>query len=431
MFYADLYMIALFLGLLAIWLTGRYRWGWALGILPLACCLGSYQAFIGVPVVVCLLSLIQIIMVNRQNGPEIFKLLVRYLAVGVLGVLAYFLILRGLLNYLNIELVDYQGIDNMGTLSLEQIKRLIPKSYNSFWDYYLQGTFFKSPWLIKLAYLVLWIVGGIAGLAAIWRQGVYRKPIALLLIPLFAALPVAFNLVYFMAPKAYLHSLMQPQYALMFVIPLVFFEAAYPIASSKEQSKESPIESSSPEAREVEKSSKAKLLFGQGVASVCSWILLIGTSLVIYNSFLTVNINYLSLHLKYEISYATELRILDRMEQQPGYTRETPVLFLGYFPNDQQSLYPLNTQEFIKDMVGVNGNLVHHYHNYKGFYNNYLGVNLVFANDAQTEAIIPIVAAMEMPVWPAAGSVAMVEDVLVVHINSENQDQIKLWNLER
>lgn len=442
MFYADLYMIAQFMSLLAIWLAKKYSWGCCLGALLLACCLGSYQAYIGIAVVICLLSLLQEILANEKSWPQVFGLGLRYLVTGILGVLAYFLILNWLLDYLQVALVDYQGIDSMGRITMKELGKILPKAYKDFWNYFALGTYFDSPLYIKIIYTCLGVTGLLLVGIALVRRGSYKNKLSLLLLPLFALLPPAYNLVYFMAPKAYLHSLMQPQYALLFVMPLCFYEVAYPISerSALERRDGSKVVSSETNLRESTSNettsssseytsslSEPQRLRDRRLASLCSWVLVIGTGLVTYNFFLTTNICYLNLHLKYEITYATQLRILDRIEQHPDYTRETPVLFLGYFPNEAQSLQPYYTRDFTKNMVGVNGNLVHHYHNYKGFYQNYLGVNLTFATDEQAAAVKEKVAQLDMPVWPAAGSVDIVDGIMVVHINKDNQAPIKIW----
>lgn len=403
LFYSDLYMIALFLGLLSVWLARNLTWGWLPGGLALACSLGCYQAFVGVPVVVCLLSLMVMSLEEERPLKTILVQAGRYLLLGLLGVGLYFLILKGLLAWLGLELVDYQGIDAMGRITLAQFKGLLPKAYQGFWAYFAQGPYFDSPKGMKLTYLLLGLIG-LAGL--VLTLGRRRQPKGgqtALLAVLLLLLPPAFNLVYFMAPDAYLHSLMQPQYMLAFVIPLTLWERALAPGSGR------PL----------------KVLPWQVAAS---WILILGTGAVAYHGFLTTNIAYLHLDLKYEITYATQLRILDRIEQHPDYTRETPVLFLGYFPTESQSMFPPDTKNAVRGLVGVNGNLVHHYHNYKGFYRNYLGVELTFADEIQRQEILAYLENQPMPVWPKAGSVDMVEGVMVVQLSRDNQGAMKIWN---
>lgn len=404
LFYSDLYMIALFLGLLSVWLARRRTWGWLPGGLALACSLGCYQAFVGVPVVVCLMSLVVLVLDDEDSFKEILIQGGRYLLMGLLGVGLYFLILKGLLAWLGLELVDYQGIDAMGRITLEQIKSLFPKAYTGFWAYFAQGPYYASPKGIKLLYLLLALIGLAGLLLALGRS---RRPKGLqtvLLVVLVLLLPPAFNLVYFMAPAAYLHSLMQPQYLLAFVLPLTFWESALAPGGNRR-----PL----------------KVTAWQVAAS---WILILGTAAVAYHGFLTTNIAYLHLDLKYEITYATQLRILDRIEQHPDYTRQTPVLFLGYFPTENQSMYPPDTKEAVQGLVGINGNLVHHFHNYKGFYRNYLGVELTFAEGSDHQKILAYLEDQPMPVWPEAGSVDMVDGIMVVQLSRENQGTMKIWN---
>jgi hypothetical protein len=298
----------------------------------------------------------------------------------------------------------------MGLSSLDAALFLsrMKDAYTGFLGYFYWDRFFTSPFLIKILYALLlglsliwlllaavffWRKAGIQAGAGGEKRAKWRRLSGRLLLCLLflGALPPAYQLIVFMAPDAILHSLMQPQYALFWLMPLMLYELAYPAASQR-------------------------ISFFQ---SLSRWLLLGGAAALIYFFFLTVNISYLHLHLKYEITYATELRILDRIEGLPDYRPDTPVCVVGNFPNENMSLYPYHTQDVVKGLVGINGNLVHHYYNYNGFYQNYLGrqLNLIRDDDAQKGEIMNWPAVKAMPLWPKEGAVAMVEGIVIVKIN--------------
>ena len=68
-------------------------------------------------------------------------------------------------------------------------------------------------------------------------------------------------------------------------------------------------------------------------------------------------------------------------------------------------------------MVGLRGNLVHHRLNYEGFYLNYLGKELVIAEDGDAREVRATEEFAAMPQWPENGSVAMIQGFAVVKIN--------------
>lgn len=384
LFYADLYMIAMCLSIWAIWLAKRHWWGIVPGVLALACAMGCYQAYIGFAVVVCMLSLIAEVVRNEQKTSAILLLAVRYLVTGALGVALYFGILHGALAVLGETLTDYQGINEMGQLPAGGILAMLPGVYRDFWAYFFQGTYFQVPAFFRGLYALVLAVGALLLVYGVIKRGAWKRPQIVVLLAMAAALPIGYNLIYFMAPQAYLHCLMQPQYTLFLIMPVIFFECAF------DGQKPSFLSEGS------------------------SWILLLASCLIAYQFYLLCNVCYLNLDLRYEITYATELRILDRIEQLDGYETDTPVAFIGAFPNKNMNMYPDGTADATWGLTGVRGNLVHHEKNYRGFYLNYLGKRMNVLSEDACRAYYD--EARTMPYWPENGSVAMVDGVVIVHI---------------
>ncbi|MCL1805225.1 MAG: glucosyltransferase domain-containing protein [Clostridiales bacterium] len=414
MYYMDLYMLTLLFNVWAVWLAKRKAWELLPGAALIAMGLGNYQAYLGVTAVLCLLVLARECLEESRTPKQILYLAARFLAMGAAGLALYFLILRGALYIFSAGLSDYQGIAGMGEAGMDAAALLsyIRASYTDFFGFFYRDRFFTSPPAVKCLYSLLLLLSlAWLGVAVLQKSGWQpqaaagkREPrtdrpsgaVKLILLALWLGLlPVAYNLIYIMAPGAFLHSLMLPQYALFWLMPLMLFELAYP-----------------------EKAGGAgrKTTAFQGVSH---WLLLGAVAGLFYFFFLTVNISYLHLHLKYEITYATELRILDRIEAIPDYNLDTPVCVVGAFPSENMSLYPYHTQDLVKGLVGINGNLVHHYYNYNGFYKNYLGrqLNLLREDDPRKLDIQAWPAVARMPIWPKEGSVNMIEGVVIVKIN--------------
>lgn len=392
LFYADVYMIALFLSVGAVWLT-KVRWyGFLPGAIGLALALGCYQIYVGAAMVLCIFSLLQVILNNQKSTLEVLWLAFRYLCAGILGVILYFTVLKYCLAYFHLELDTYQGIDQMGQVASSVLLDTLPQAYSDFYAFFFHDLYFQSPPFVKNLYSLVFLLIAVFTLLAVIQNQVYRKAAVLLVPLLLAALPPVCQLIVFIAPQAFLHILMYPQYVLFPVMPFFLSEAA---------------------CRYRENGWNPWKITVPG-----SWILLIVSCLLSYHFYLTSNICYLHLHLKYEITYATELRILDRIEQHPAYTRDTPVFFVGAFPNPNHSLYPAATNALVRKLQGINGNLVHHDLNYEGFYGHYLGVHLNLAAEEQKNRVLDKLKDLNMPVWPETGSVDMVDGVMVVHLKS-------------
>lgn len=384
LFYADLYMIAMCLSIWAIWLAKRHWWTIVPGVCALACAMGCYQAYIGMAVVVCMLSLMAEVVRNEQKTGGILLLAVRYLVTGGLGVVLYFAILHGALDVLGETLTDYQGINEMGQLPDGGLLAMLPAVYRDFWAYFFPGTYFTAPAFFKGLYALVLGVGVVLLVYGLIHRGAWKRPSLLVLLVMALSLPIGYNLIYFMAPQAYLHCLMQPQYTLFMMMPIIFFECAF--------------------------DGQPPSLWSEG----SSWLLLVASCLIAYQFYLTCNLCYLHLDLRYEVTYATELRILDRIEQLDGYETDTPVAFIGAFPNKNMNMYPDGTEEATWGLTGIRGNLVHHEKNYRGFYLNYLGKRMNVLSEEECRLYYDY--ARTMPYWPENGSVAMVDGVVLVHI---------------
>ncbi|MDR0468906.1 MAG: glucosyltransferase domain-containing protein [Peptococcaceae bacterium] len=424
LYYMDLYMLTLLFNVWAVWLAQRRKWGFVLGAALIAFGLGNYQAYLGVTAVLCLLVLIRSCLNGEGNTSRVLMLALRFVIMGVMGLALYFLILRGFLMFFAASLSGYQGVAGMGASAADpaSLFGIVKSAYKGFLDYFYQDRFFASPLAVKCLYSLLLALSLAWLFVASYRRFHEKRSQdsigRLVLLPIFlVALPIGYNLIYFMAPDAYLHSLMQPQYSLFWLMPIMFFELAYPAPSRGKQTIDGE------DGEEEVKTAVVKTVGERRRTAIFQcmthWLLLLAVAGMVYYYFLIVNISYLHLHLKYEITYATELRILDRVEALPDYHTDTVVCVVGAFPNGNMSLYPYHTQDIVKGLVGINGNLVHHYYNYNGFYKNYLGrqLNLLMDDDEWKMSILAWPEVLEMPLWPKEGSVAMVRGVAVIKIN--------------
>ena len=419
LYYMDLYMLTLLFNVWAVWLAWRKTWGFIPGALLIALGLGNYQAYMGVAAVLSLFVLARECLGGEKSIKRIVIVGLRLLIMGMIGLALYFFILQGIVSYLSLDLSDYQGIAGMGTGAMDAsaIWRYTRDAYGGFTSFFYNDRFFTSPMVVKCIYSLLLVLTFLWILVALYRRfrqgGRAESAGRILLFFLFAGvLPVAYNLIFFMAPDAFLHSLMQPQYALFWLMPMMFYELAYP---AKDAVKHGAAKQGA--LRQGASGSAGKVSWFQGITR---WLLLGSLAGLVYFFFLTVNISYLHLHLKYEITYATELRILDRIESLPDYQTDTPVCVVGAFPNEYVSLYPYHTQDVVKGLVGINGNLVHHYYNYNGFFKNYLGrqMNFLREDDERKADILTWPEVEGMPVWPREGSVSMINGVVIVKIDT-------------
>ena len=113
-FTLDGYMLALFLAVLAVLLTKKYRFGFLGGAVCLAFSLGTYQAYLSFTMVLCLFAVLMLFAGKESLRDKVAGTL-RYLLMGVLGGVLYYVILQVLLRLQGKELASYQGINGIAS----------------------------------------------------------------------------------------------------------------------------------------------------------------------------------------------------------------------------------------------------------------------------------------------------------------------------
>lgn len=118
MFVAHLYMLGILLGTMAVWSLNRYRYGYLAAAVLGMITAGIYQAFLlwmgSLMVVYVMFQCLK----DHQNKQMIFQSIVKC-AVAFFGALAGYLLVNKLLIALGVaQQPNYQGIDQMGSISL-------------------------------------------------------------------------------------------------------------------------------------------------------------------------------------------------------------------------------------------------------------------------------------------------------------------------
>lgn len=131
-FTAVYYGLGLFLAVLAAWVCYRGRWGIVLAAVCVACSMGIYQAYVPVTISLIVLLLLKQALVGEESALEILFRGLYGCGALLLGVVLYFCALKGCLLLYHTQLNDYQGINQMGQISLSQIPELLVRTYRTF-----------------------------------------------------------------------------------------------------------------------------------------------------------------------------------------------------------------------------------------------------------------------------------------------------------
>ena len=111
-FTMDGYMMALFLAVLSVLFTQKYKKGWILGGVCLAFSMGIYQAYLPFAILLCVYVILLFFM-EEHGVKEKVQYTLRYLGMGIAGAVLYYVILQILLKLQGKVLDTYQGINSM------------------------------------------------------------------------------------------------------------------------------------------------------------------------------------------------------------------------------------------------------------------------------------------------------------------------------
>lgn len=393
--YMDFYLLSLFLSVLGVWLLKKESPVYLLlGSLSLSISLGIYQSYICVSIALVMIHFL-------CHMPELptfrltFRKAVRYLLSFLAAAVVYYAVWKLFQKVFDIWTADsYNGLASMGDFSETGVGAVIAMAYRSVLEHFLYpDTFITNTfrgismslvwtWLIRLCNLavVCMLLFAVVRRNRMNKTNLWQKLVQLLILILF---PLGVNFVGVMS-KGMVHPLMV--YAFYFI----------DISAIK------LTESCLPESGDSAGSVRIPWKVVLGAVMILSWVNIVYSNQV-----------YLKRELQENAAQSIMTRIVSRIETTGDYIPGvTPVAFTGNFesspcisaaePFDDIQLYsmgktiltyPGTNQAFLTYMMNMNVNLTH-------------------VNSAD-ETIL------EMPVYPAEGSIAYVDGILVIKISEE------------
>ena len=390
-FTLDGYMLALMLAIAAPLCVKKWKYGYVPGAICLAFSLGIYQSYLPFAVILCIYG---ILMLAAEEGTVRSKLqkAAAYPVMGAAGLALYYLLLQILLKMQGKVLDTYQGINGMASgteagnagSSLVEIGKRMVLDFLAFTAN--GGVLINNVW--SLLAIVLLAAAFVFVLARSMQQRKWYCSAWFwgLLVITAAGLPIASNLILVISPDVTYHLLMRYQWVLYLILPVAFISR---FATPKD--------------------------------AAALWGVLLAGILLIGNYFVTDQIAYSNLQKRYEKTYAYCVRLLDRIEQTPGYYQGIPIAMIGVVGDESYPLTDL-TGAVTDPMIGMNGDvLLYTGNNYESFIRNYLGASLNILPAEVMSEIYYSESYREMDSFPGADSTRVVDGIL--YVKTENIDR--------
>lgn len=377
---AVYYGIAVLLSVLAVWLLEKSRLGLLWSALCTACAMGIYQAYVPVTITIFVLLLIQQALSGEADVKKLVRRGLYFCAVLILGLVLYFAFLKVSLAVYATSLSDYQGVDNMGKISLSMLPTLLKRTLGGvvklvLYDYCgLAGSS-----ILKLLYVLS--IGASAFLVLYILLAKVKKPIiTAAAMVLCAVLPFAVNFVVIMCPDTVLYTLMVYSFVLIPCAPLILLES---LPSGEE--------------------SKVHKIMGKAVAVIAA--------VMVFCYGYDANVNYTTMYFgnrqveNYWNSIVTQVRMTE------GFEPEMEWALIGEIQDPMIN----NSWEYI-EIYGGNrhGSDLMNQYSRLAWVNNYMGIKVPQADEEKTAELAGTSEVRDMPCWPSQGSIQIIEDTVVI-----------------
>ncbi len=386
LFTMDGYMLAVFLAILAVWLTKRSRLGFVAGAISLAFSLGIYQAYLPFAVLLSLYGIVLLFMNSGDIKDKLFNAM-HYLYMGVFGTIGYYVILQIMLKLQNKEIGSYQDGNSVSIFSIEGILSTVQRMYTDFAAFTIKGNVLINNIFSLLAVFVLVMLAVITFVKLSAKKCWWKSPwFYLVIVAMLGILPMATNIILLILPQVTYHVLMRYQWVLYPILLVAF------ISRWSEETEDKGI---------------------------IEWGMLLGAGVLVWNFTVTDQIAYSNLEKKYEKTYAYCVRLLDRIEQTEGYYQGIPIAMIGVVgdvPYPQTDI----TLDVTAPLIGMNGDeLLYTGNNYELFIKHYLGATLnILPADAMEEMYYSD-AYREMESFPGKDSIKVIDGIM--YIKTENR----------
>lgn len=383
-FTASAYAFGILLAVVSVWLCRRFPKLFWIGILPLACAIGTYQAYFAVAASLSLCCVIRDLLEVELDLAQAFKRAMGLLVMLAVGAAVYCGILLLFLWVKDLELISYRGMDSfLADLSLTGLVTALVDAYKQFFRYFLvpgSASYVTMP--LVLAQLLLFLAGIGALVKQVMDNKICRQPLRLgLLLLTGLLLPLGLN---FSQLLSKVSPVMRYSYVVAYLLPLMLLDRV-----------QGPWH----------------LWLKRAICAASAVILLFSAQIA--------NTAYTSSATAHRATQAFATNLVSRVESLPGYEQGMEVVVIGGFP-DQVYYNGVEGLKLVELRISCLSSSVMPLNKHIYYYlNDWLNVPWKEPDEALMITVSDSEAFREMPLYPSDGSVAIIDGRVVVRLAEE------------
>ena len=381
---ADAYALSFLFAIIGAYLITKEKPRYIISAIFIALSVGIYQAYVTVTITLLLCYLIKQIFNEETKVKEILLNALKYLLTGAVGMALYYGILMLVLKITGTVLLEYQGIDNLTSMSNFNIFASIYTIKETFVNFFFDfSNGFNSFGIINVFVFVLLF----ASLITEVIKNKLSVVKTIILIVCVVLLPVGACALSFLNGQIDYHNLMKMGFFAFYLLLILQYE-------------------------------KAEFKF-EKLNAVKLWAIFAIMAVLIFNQVVIANVSYHKLNMAYQKSYGVLIRIADRIEQTEGTENCDKILVLGALPESEpySAMLPLEitgtTDGYIiradDEVVGQSV--------FCSTINDYCGKDYKFLAGQEKEELLKKFDAKGMNTWPQSNSIYVVDNVIVIKLS--------------
>jgi len=379
MFLADGFLFGLLLSAAGVWFWHRKKD--AAGIVGLAVCLalavGIYQAYLSFAIMLILVRLILDMLEKRYENRELMIRGAKALTGGVLGMALYYVGLLIMMRMNHIGFSDYMGMDSVSAPGISKLLSTLKRDTIAFVEMFTGG---NSDFTAYEIFNIVFIFSFLALLIfTAVKQKLYKRKLQALLTVLACLLFI---------PAAYVFDFLSEEivYRFMMLYSLVLIYMLFVKLADR--------------------------YLGGWLSEACAALI----AAIVFNFAVISNIGYLNLEYCWEQTYATAVRMQERITLLNGIDTDCHLMITGTIQTERRDWL----LDRIPYMVGVDDvNLMRNQTFIRVILMQDLGMTLEGVDPDEREWVLAQAEYAEMTCWPQAGSVRMIDGIIVIKLSEE------------
>ena len=387
MYISELFSLAVLLCAAAVYVTKRFRYGWIAAVFLLMDCMALYQAYFAIAASLFVL-LVFLQLIESEEPVRAAQAGIKYVLVLGASMAAYLISLK----VSGRELVSYKGMNAIGDQSAGQYVRAIARAYHRVLQYfvtkpesYMEGvpTNLNRFAVVVLIALVIWFF---------ITKKLYKNILSCVLyLFLLFVMPLAMGLIYVMTPtQDHASTVMTYSYVCLYLMIIALAERLAPAAGS------------------------AQAHFARILALLAA----VSIFTVSYAHFQITNEAYYRSLLAQNRVEVYLSHVMERLEEQEGYTYGDPVIFGGnWAPDKPPIMYRDMDSAKFRDFEGLAVESGFLSLTIRGYFIRYFfGLDVGTPEEEEITAMMERDEYLAMPVYPAQGCIRKIDDTWVVRL---------------